>query len=131
MKIRWTNHSLRLRITPSELEALERDEVVRAELVLPGGGLPGGGWRAAVCPGEATSIEMIEGEVRLFLSRADRDQLARPDQEGVYFQTSSPPALRYFIEKDFPCVHPRAAEILEPPGETFAAPPGFEQRKTS
>ena len=41
MKVRWTGESLRLRITPGELAALERREAVAAALGFPGGG-PGG-----------------------------------------------------------------------------------------
>jgi hypothetical protein len=47
----------------------------------------------------------------------------------VYFQTADSAPFRYFIEKDFPCVHPRAAEALEPRTETFPPPPDFEARK--
>ena len=63
----------------------------------------------------------------LALSAADRARLAAPDAEGVYFQ--SPGGLRYVIEKDFPCVHPRGAEAREPVTETFQPPPDFERRK--
>ena len=36
---------------------------------------------------------------------------------------------RYFIEKDFPCAHPRPAEAMEAPSECFAVPVGFAGRK--
>jgi hypothetical protein len=44
----------------------------------------------------------------------------------VYFSDSS---LRYYIEKDFPCLHPRPAEASESTTETFEAPSDFAQRK--
>jgi hypothetical protein len=37
--------------------------------------------------------------------------------------------IRYFIEKDFPCVHRRAADALESPSETFAPPSSFVSKK--
>jgi hypothetical protein len=39
--------------------------------------------------------------------------------------------LRFYIEKDFPCAHPRAGEAEEAPTPTFTPPPGFEARKNS
>jgi hypothetical protein len=63
-------------------------------------------------------------------SREDREKLAVPETEGVYFTTNRPDRglIRYFIEKDFPCIHPRAAEALEGPSETFAPPPALFPR---
>jgi hypothetical protein len=65
--------------------------------------------------------------VHLLLSREDQKKLAYPEVQGVYFTTnrSGIGLIRYFIEKDFPCIHPRAADALEGPSETFAPPPGF------
>ena len=37
MKVRWTQNSVRLRITPTELHAIVNGETVREELRLPGG----------------------------------------------------------------------------------------------
>jgi hypothetical protein len=126
MKIRWTKNSVRFRITPSEFAAVERGENVGETLLLPGGA----SWRAAIEAGKGeTSLFFSDGELRFSLSEADRELLAQPQREGVYFQQSGETELRYFIEKDFPCAHPRAAEALEEPTETFAPPPGFEERK--
>lgn len=126
MKIRWTKNSVRFRITPSEFVAIERGESVSEVLYLP----EGASWRAAIVPdaGE-TSFAFDAGELRILLGEADRQRLAEPGREGVYFQFDGEAALRYFIEKDFPCAHPRAADALEPQTETFAPPPGFEERK--
>ena len=122
MKIRWNRTGVRFRITPSELDALVRSEAIHEELMLPGGN-----WRAAILPGgDATRISLNEGCLRLLLAPADRDRLAAPETEGVYFtmETDDParPLLRYYVEKDFPCAHPRPAEAAEPPSETFPAP---------
>lgn len=119
MKIRWTENSVRLRIAPEELQALQEGRTVIEEF-----SFPGGQWRLALCPAAATALAGEGGELRFSLSAADCGKLAAPDVEGVYFQQSEP-ALRYCVEKDFPCAHPRANESGETPGATFAPPPGF------
>src|SRR5689334_5613183 len=120
MKIRWTKDSVRFRITPSEFAAIQRGESIREAICLPGLA----SWRVAVTPvaGE-TRLGSEAGELRIYLGAADCGRLAEPDREGVYFQFDGEVALRYFIEKDFPCAHPRAADALEPQGETFPPPP--------
>jgi hypothetical protein len=127
MKIRWTENSVRLRITPSELAALERSEIVKASLTFSENE---NGWSAAILPGVAqTSVQLVSGSLLIRLSGEDRYELSEPDCEGVYFQQEDAVPIRYYIEKDFPCVHPRAAEAQEPPTETFAPPEEFEERK--
>jgi hypothetical protein len=136
MKVRWTGGSLRLRITPTELAALVRGEEIREALRLPGGGVT---WSIVVRPFAApktgiTYTGPCPGGVLLNLAAADVERLARPDVEGVYFRscpedTEPGVSLAYFIEKDFPCLHPRPADALEPSAETFAPPPGFAERK--
>jgi len=123
MKVRWSRDSLRLRVTPMELATITRGEGVGEALCLPGGAF----WRVAVRAGVQTALVSEENAVHVVLSAGDRKRLAAPDAEGVYFQT--PDGLRYYVEKDFPCAHPRAVEALEPATETFAAPQGFEERK--
>jgi hypothetical protein len=123
MKIRWSRDSVRLRITPTEMATLMRGEEVGEELCFPGGAA----WRVAVRAGAETTLTTGGDAALLEVSADDREALAAPDAEGIYFQTVS--GLRYYVEKDFPCTHPRAAEALEPATETFAAPQGFEERK--
>lgn len=119
MKIRWTTNSVRFRITPTELARLECGEAVEAALALPGGG----GWAATICPkAERTTIGMAGGQLRLHLSTADGVRLGSPSEEGVYFHTGTDPRLCYFVEKDFPCAHPRALDALEVSTETFERP---------
>jgi len=124
MKIRWTRSSVRLRITPTELDALASGTAVEETFAA----FPGGGWAAKIepDPNEPTALTMEENVLRLRLSGADRDRLAAPDAEGVYFEQSG---VLYQIEKDFPCLHPRAAEAREPQTETFTPPTGFAERK--
>ena len=123
MKVRWTESSLRLRITPSELDAIVRGERVGEALRVHGGVC----WQVAVLAGEPTALTSEEGTMLMILSAADRALLAAPDAEGVYFQ--SPDGLRYLVEKDFPCIHPRTSKTQEPVTETFQPPPDFERRK--
>jgi hypothetical protein len=126
VKIRWTEGSVRFRITPSELASLERGEPVVETLKLPGGTA----WSARIAPGaDVTGLRFEAGTLQLALIGDDVAQLAAPENEGVYLPADSAAGVRYFVEKDFPCAHPRAAEALEPQSETFTPPPEFEQRK--
>lgn len=126
MKARWTRNSIRLRITPGELNALQSGQAVTEELKLG----PGGGWSVTLCPASAqTGLTFELGALRLTLAQPAVLDLARPETEGIYFQTPTDPALRYYIEKDFPCIHPRAAEAQEPVNETFQPPQDFAERK--
>lgn len=122
MKIRWNRESLRLRITPTEMAMLLRGEEFGEGLGFPGGAT----WRVTVSAGAQTALASEENTANITLSAEDRGRLAEPDSEGVYFQAGG---LRYYIEKDFPCVHKRGAEALEPGTETFVPPAGFEARK--
>ena len=129
MKVRWTNGSLRLRISPSELASLLRQETVAEKLAISTGGrnIPDGGWAIFLGATDTDSyLNAFGTSVTLRLSQADRETLADPATEGVYNEKNG---TVFYVEKDFPCVHPRAAEAAEPPSETFAPPPGFEERK--
>jgi hypothetical protein len=124
MKVRWTNETVRLRITPRELDTILDGRTVTAELAAPGGS-----WRVEVGPGESTGIAMVDGIVlHVWISPVDREQLADPENEGVYFSTDDECPLRYYVEKDFPCVHPRPPAAHEPVTDTFAPPNGFAER---
>ncbi|HVK04338.1 MAG TPA: molybdenum cofactor guanylyltransferase [Armatimonadaceae bacterium] len=128
MKVRWTESSVRLRITPAEMDAVLHGETVTEALAA----LPGGAWRVALGASEAAAstlaFEAGGTLLRVALSEADRSALADPAAEGVYLKTPDG-AVRYYVEKDVPCAHPRAGEAMEPATETFAPPPGFEERK--
>ncbi len=125
MKVRWTADSLRLRITPAELAALERGDAVAEGLTFPGGGA----WSVRLEPtAEAAGVAWAGGAVRVGLAPADVRRLAAPDAEGVYPQT---PDLRLTVEKDFPCAHPHAPDAREPETERFPPSPGFLARKAA
>jgi hypothetical protein len=68
MKVRWTKVSLRLRITPGELEALEPGEPVVERLQFG----EGQGWETAIIPSDAaTDLACVGGTVQITLSLAD------------------------------------------------------------
>ena len=126
MKVRWNQGSIRLRITPTEFAAITQGEAVHEGIAFPGMQF----WNVTLRPSDAeTTIASDSRGVYLSLSEADRAALADPETEGVYFQMGQPATLRYYIEKDFPCVHKPAPEAGEGVSETFAPPSGFEARK--
>lgn len=111
-----------MRITPGELEALGRGEAIEETLRFGGSA----SWVASLVPAVATQFAVVGSLATVTLSPEDCARLADPEAEGVYFTADD---FRYFVEKDFPCAHPRAAEALEPETSTFAPPPGFNERK--
>lgn len=123
MKTRWTQNSVRLRITPDELAQLQRGEIVGANFLAS----RLDDWSVRVLPSDKTSLEMRGGDLQFFLAQSEVEKLSENGCEGVYFSQN---AVRFYIEKDFPCVHPRAGKTEETPTETFAPPNGFEERKT-
>ena len=127
MKVRWTEDSLRLRITPSELAQLAERLPVETALALGSGG----GWRAQLTVAETTETDLTQesNTLRLALAPDDLTRLLAPDSEGVYFTDQRADGIRFYVEKDFPCIHPRGVEAMEPATETFPAPPDFEERK--
>ncbi len=126
MKIRWNHDGIRLRITPSEFEAITHGGEVREGIAFPGMQF----WNVTLRASDAeTGINSDLHGVYLSLSEADRAALADPEAEGVYFQIDQPASLRYYVEKDFPCVHKPAPEAGEGVSETFTPPSGFEARK--
>jgi Family of unknown function (DUF7009) len=83
MKVRWTKVSLRLRITPGELEALEAGEPVVERLQFG----EGQGWETAIIPSDATTdLACVGDTVQITLSLADCCRLSNPEVEGIYFQ---------------------------------------------
>jgi hypothetical protein len=129
MKIRWNSKSVRLRISPSELETLQRRETV-VEVMEFGNG----SWEAYLSVGEETQFWIEKMMLQISISGSALHELADPKNEGVYFVTGGPPQaphpIKYFIEKDFPCAHPRTSQAEEK-AETFAPTREFESRKNT
>jgi hypothetical protein len=121
MKVRWKYDSLRLRITPTELKNLLDGRQIFERFDLSEEPV----WEVILCPNaKETSLRNTGSVVRLMLSQQDQIKLMSPDIPGVYFTTNRPDgsSLRYFIEKDFPCVHARPLDSQESPTETFPSP---------
>ena len=78
---------------------------------------------------DSTRLSGNGPSLTIFLSNSDLTQLNIAETEGVYFATDGMEPVRYSVEKDFPCIHPNAAKLLEPETESFPAPPDFESRK--
>jgi hypothetical protein len=125
MKVRWTEGSVRFRITPTELTALVQGRPVATRLFLPAGG----GWTASLVPAGRTELRSDGAEVTVLLSADDVAALADGTREGVYFATPAPERLRYYVEKDFPCAHPHPPEAAEPESERFAPSDAFLRRR--
>ena len=126
MKVRWNQSSIRLRITPTEFQAITSGETVQEGIAFPGGAH----WNVTLRPSDAkTVLASDQHGVCFSLSEADRAKLADLETEGIYFEMTEPAKLRYFVEKDFPCVHKPAPEAGEGVSETFMPPSGFEARK--
>lgn len=126
MKVRWNRDSIRLRITPSEFAAISAGQSVHEGIAFPGMQF----WNVTLRPSDAeTTLTADQHGVYFSLSEADRAALTDPETEGVYFQLDQPTTLRYYVEKDFPCVHKPAPEAGEEVSETFTPPSGFEARK--
>jgi hypothetical protein len=126
VKIRWNRDSIRLRITPTEFAAITNGDTVHEGIAFPGMQF----WNVTLRPSDAeTMIASDQHGVYFSLSEADRASLADPEAEGVYFEITQPTILRYYVEKDFPCVHKPAPESGEGTSETFTPPSGFEARK--
>ena len=62
MKIRWTNSSVRLRITPDELAQLRVGNSIDEQFSV----LYPAGWRVHIVPAESTSLEMQSGDLKFF-----------------------------------------------------------------
>jgi hypothetical protein len=123
MKVRWTDESLRLRITPTELRLLIAGTPLALTLHVPGGA-----WHVSVDPtGDALSVHADGAAMVVQLSSEDIARLAEPDREGVYAHA---PGLRLMVEKDFPCTHAHPVEAAEPATERFAPTAEFTRRKS-
>jgi hypothetical protein len=121
MKVRWTRENLRLRITPTELGSLVAGESICERFVVAGKTV----WAITLAATEGrTSLTTNPGSVDIALSKLDRQALSAPEREGVYFTAvgQDGSSLRYYVEKDFPCIHPTEGELMDTQTETFPRP---------
>jgi hypothetical protein len=111
VKVRWNALSLRLRITPGELEALRAGQSVVERL-------PFDAWQMTLCVGTKSRLEVAGANLEFWLSKADLERFLLPHVEGVYLERDG---FRYYLEKDFPCEHP-GVDGPTAPEETFPRP---------
>jgi hypothetical protein len=104
MKIRWNRSSLRLRITPKELEMLRNAEPVVEENAF---------WALCLEPGDRTELVQHQARVLFRLASDDVRRLLEPTREGIY---ANQDGFKFFVEKDFPCQHGETSD----PADTFA-----------
>ena len=85
-----------------------------------------GAWEVFLEVGPWESQLLTRGsQVHVHLSLADLAALLEPSNEGVYLTRGD---FKYYVEKDFPCEHPRPAEVaLEPTLEVTQTFPRPEQ----
>ncbi len=113
-----------MRITPSELSAIDGRAAIETELTLPGGS-----WQLRLEPwGDAFVVNWVDGVVVIGLDEDSRQALLDPAAEGVY-QGAEPEGPRVSIEKDFPCAHPHPPEARETVTERFAPTESYRARK--
>ena len=110
---------MRLRITPAELEALRGRQAVIATMSV-------GAWQVFLEGGPWQTQLLTRGsQVHVHLSLTDLAALLEPSAEGVYLTRDD---FKYYVEKDFPCEHPRPPEVaLEPTLEVAQTFPRPEQ----
>ncbi len=118
MKVRWNDESLRLRITPGELDSLTAGRAISQQI---------GGWQVTLAPGGADlSAQWNGADATISLSISDVVRLAEADREGIYAHDAQP---RLLVEKDFPCRHPHSDDAREPETERFSPSASFIARK--
>lgn len=125
MKVRWTEESVRFRITPTELDTLLSGDAVQQTLAVSGGE-----WCAELSAddGDVPCLAWRGPVLSVTLTCGELVALADAKAEGVYLRLGEP-RCRVLVEKDFPCAHPHADEACEPETERFVPTPGYLQRK--
>lgn len=111
MKVRWTHESLRVRITPAELDTLVRGGDLTTAL---------GGWTVQMRRGgEVLGVQWDGPAVTVQIPGKDLETFADEARDGVYAHQTG---FRLLVEKDYPCRHPHPEEAREPATERFPWP---------
>lgn len=121
MNVRLTEHSIRFRITPSELQRLVEGGALACCLMVRGGG-----WSAEIRPasGKPRLVWFDRGPV-LMLGPEEIATLESYDTEGVSLDLAE---RRVSVEKDFPRAHPHPPDTWEPEPERLAPLPSHLAR---
>lgn len=111
MKIRIRGDSLRLRLSQSDVRALDREGSVGDELHFPAGGVLGCELRVAD-GGEALDATLSDRTIRVTMPPAWARKLIDTDEVGVHSEVAleGGRTLVLLVEKDFRCLVPRDGE---------------------
>ncbi|MEZ5386583.1 MAG: hypothetical protein R3F13_13805 [Prosthecobacter sp.] len=111
MKLRLRGQSLRLRLTKSEVAALNARGFWQDETVFGAGGFPALTYRVESSLVEHPEVRLTADHsamVMVVLPSADVNNWAETAKVGLYFE--APWGLKVAVEKDFQCLDPRRDE---------------------
>ncbi|NVJ47695.1 MAG: hypothetical protein HWE07_11230 [Cytophagia bacterium] len=103
MKLRINGNSIRLRLTPDEVENLSKGMKVGSSLDLINESL-----NYELIPGDIWNAEILGANISIFIPRSEVLGWAENSQVG--FEHKFENGLLLLIEKDFQCLHPRKHE---------------------
>ena len=111
MKLRVRGNSIRLRVTQRELDVLRDTGRVAERLEFP----QSPPLTYALCVDDSREMPgaaFANGEIAVFLPRLRFEQWLNPQEVGICAAQALPDGgvLSLLIEKDFPCLMPRAGE---------------------
>ncbi len=122
MKLRTDGHSLRLRISPTEMKQLKSTGQIEISLPLPNGK---SFQYALLTDATANTIEvkMTANRISIHLPKGPAQKWMEDEtSEGIYARlpTNQKQALKVAVEKDFPCQHKEndAQNVFTPPNKT-------------
>lgn len=103
MKLRFRGNSLRLRVNQKEVDALNRGEMLREEVLFPGGACFQYVLKTERIPEARASLENCS--IQVAAPRGLVSEWAQGDEIGIYFSVPTDgEALKIAIEKDLVCV---------------------------
>jgi hypothetical protein len=111
LKLRIQDNSIRLRLTRSEVEAMQREGQVSAVTAFPGGARLEYALEASQ-EADSAAARFLEGRLVVTLPGSTVQQWAASDEVSI---SGTEPldggeALRILVEKDFQCLTPREGE---------------------
>ncbi len=111
MKLRIRGNSLRLRLTRGELDTLRHSGRVAQSIAFPDGRALTYAIRAEQGT-QALSVDFSGQEICVVMTDAQLQRWLQPQEVGVSGTLSLPDGgtLAVLLEKDFPCLTPRAGE---------------------
>ena len=109
MKLRIRAQTLRIRISPTELEQVRQKEKIESSIHFPNGSTLSYSLEAS--DQEDTKIIFEDTVIAIRLSPTDIETITDDANVGIQsMHTTAHGALDLLIEKDFTCLHPRGIE---------------------